>query len=189
MEKYILGVSGEPGSFSEEAGLQYADKADLTVALSYLVDMEGVLAAIDQGKIDLGIFPVVNSIGGLVSMAFEAMGKYLFVYLDQLQINVNQCLMARAGLQLSEIRSVVSHPQGFAQSEVFLKKNLATVTRILWQDTAKAARELASGVLPPDCAVIASAKAAKMYQLEILAENIQGLSPNLTTFIIVKKAK
>ena len=56
-----------------------------------------------------------------------------------------------------------------------------------WIDTAQAAKDLASGVLPPDTAVIAPAKSAQLYGLDIIAKGIQDVHPNLTTFIIVKK--
>ena len=73
-----LGLSGAPGSFSEEAALLYAEREGLKSDLKYLIDMEGVLAALTRGEIDKGIFPVVNNQGGLVKQAFQAMGKYLF---------------------------------------------------------------------------------------------------------------
>lgn len=186
-KKLILGVSGEVGSFSEEAGVLYSQQAGITPALEFLVDMEGVLAAVNAGRVDLGIFPVVNSRGGLVTMAFEAMGKYLFTWLGQLVLDVKQCLMVRPGVQLPQVKKLVSHPQGFAQCELYLQKHLSKAEKIIWQDTAKAARDLANATLDPFSAVIASARAAEIYGLEILAENIQDIRPNLTTFIIVKK--
>ena len=74
----IIGVSGDIGSFSEEAAFQYAKQVEMNPLLVYARDMEGVLAAIEAGSVDLGIFPVVNLYGGLVKPAFKAMGNYLF---------------------------------------------------------------------------------------------------------------
>ncbi len=185
--KIILGVSGEVGSFSEEAGEQYSQQASLQTTLDFLVDMEGVLSAVSAGRVDLGIFPVMNCRGGLVKMAFEAMGKYLFNLEDNFTLNVQQCLLVRPKVSLKEIRKIASHPQGFAQCELFLEKELKSAERLLWQDTAKAARDLAEGKLSADTAVIASAKAAKIYGLDVLASNIQDIQPNLTTFIIVSR--
>ena len=182
-----LGVSGEPGSFSEEAGELYSRQAGIQSTLDFLVDMEGVLAAVAARRIDLGIFPVVNSRGGLVTMAFEAMGKYLFTWIDQLSLNINQCLLARPGVRLGDIKKIVSHPQGLAQCGLYLQKELPHAERISWQDTAKAARQLAAGEIDAGSAVIASKRAAQIYGLDVLAENIQDTQPNITTFIIVKR--
>lgn len=186
-QKLILGVSGEKGSFSEEAGELYSQQAGHNTTLDYLVDMEGVLSAVSAGRVDLGIFPVVNARGGLVKMAFDAMGKYLFFVEDQFVLNVQQCLLARPGIAFAQIEKIASHPQGFAQCEKFLEKELKSKERLMWQDTAKAARELAEGALDARTAVIASAKAASLYGLGVIAEGIQDIQPNLTTFIIVSR--
>jgi len=56
-----------------------------------------------------------------------------------------------------------------------------------WEDTAKAAKDLFEGRLVRDTAVIAPARSAQIYNLELLDKGIQDNHPNLTTFIIVKK--
>jgi prephenate dehydratase len=182
-----IGVSGEPGSFSEEAAELYIQRTGIQARFDFLVDMEGVLAAVSTGRVELGIFPVVNSSGGLVTMAFEAMGKYSFTWVGQLALNVNQCLLVCPETPLTDIKQVVSHPQGLAQCRDYLQKNLPSAKSIAWIDTAKAARDLAEGKLDKSSAVIASARAARIYGLELLAKNIQDSLANITTFIIVKK--
>jgi prephenate dehydratase len=182
-----LGVSGDAGSFSEEAGLLYAQKNNLQSSLIYLTDMEGVLAAIEAGKIDLGIFPVVNLRGGLVKMAFTAMGKHLFTLIDELWLDVHQCLLVQPKTQRHQIKKIVSHPQALAQCKSYLEKEFKNAELIAWQDTAKAAKDLAEGKLDQYSAVIAPANCARLYGLEILEKNIQDTQPNLTAFIIVKQ--
>jgi prephenate dehydratase len=183
----ILGVSGEAGSFSEEAGLLYAKNINIDPTLIYLIDMEGVLTALEQGKIDRGIFPVVNLRGGLVKMAFDAMGNHLFKVIDELWLNIHQCLLGKPGISINQIKSIASHPQAIAQCRAYIQKNFNKAELIEWQDTAKAARELALDRFPPKSAVIAPESAARLYGLEVLAKNIQDENPNLTAFIIVKK--
>lgn len=181
-----LGVSGEPGSFSEEAGLLYSQQKPEKFQLKYLLDMEGVLSALETKQIDLGIFPVVNSIGGLVTMAFEAMGRHHFIWLDQLNLPINQFLLAKPSIDAKSIRQIVSHPQGLAQCQKFLSQNFPHAQQIPWSDTAKAAKDLAENQLDKFTAVIAPYRSAQIYQLNVLAENIQDFSPNITTFIVVK---
>lgn len=185
--KIIIGVSGEAGSFSEEAAQLYSARNSLAATFKYLIDMEGVLSAVEMGSVNIGIFPVVNNIGGLVRMAFDAMGKHHFSVIDELWLNVNQCLLTLPGIQKDQIRQIFSHPQGLAQCRQYLKKHFEKVEQIPWQDTAKAAKELASAELPKDSAVIAPAMSAQLYGLSILDQNIQDSNPNLTAFVIVKK--
>lgn len=189
MNKNILklGVSGDPGSFSEEAGLLYAKKLNLQTILHYLLDMNGVLNALQNGMIDLGIFPVVNSKGGLVRMAFEAMGKYNFKLIEELPMHIQQCLLVKKGVVREQIINIISHSQALIQCKTYLQKHYNHATLTEWQDTAKAAKDLSQDLLPPFTAVIAPLQSAKLYGLETLDKNIQDVNPNITTFIIVER--
>lgn len=187
MKKIKLGVSGDAGSFSEEAGLLYAQRNGFQPQIKFCIDMEGVLAALDKKQIDLGIFPVVNSRGGLVQPAFKAMGKHLFNYIDELWLEVYQCLMIKPGVKKSQIKKIATHSQALAQCERYIRKEFPNAQLIEWEDTAKAAKDLSKGILKKDTAVIAPARSAQIYKLHLLAKGIQDNHPNLTTFIIVKK--
>ncbi|HAZ7574192.1 chorismate mutase [Legionella sp. PATHC032] len=186
-EAIRFGVSGDIGSFSEEAALLYAKEKDINVHLIHLLDMEGVLNAIENETIDLGILPVVNLLGGLVKPAFQAMGKYSFTPIDEIWHDINQCLLVKSNTQHHKITHIVSHPQGLAQCKKFLSNQFKDAKKIEWIDTAKAAKDLAEGILPPHAAVIASARCASLYGLKIRARNIEDSNQNKTAFILVKK--
>ncbi|OGV27733.1 MAG: chorismate mutase [Legionellales bacterium RIFCSPHIGHO2_12_FULL_37_14] len=181
-----LGVSGDKGSFSEASALAYMHKNQLNAQILYLMDMQGVLLALAEKSIDFGFFPVVNINGGLVKEAFLAMGQYSFTFVDDFWFDVEQCLLGFAGLKTHQIKKIVSHPQGLAQCKHYLAKHFPHIPTIAWQDTAKAAKDLAKGVLSKDSAVIAGDNAAKLYGLTVLAKAIQDKTPNLTAFILVK---
>ncbi len=182
-----LAVSGVAGSFSEEAGLLYAQRMDVTADMVFAIDMEGVLQAVDDGRAEMGIFPVVNSRGGLVKSAFEAMGKYTFQVHDELWFEVYQCVMGLPGSKIEGINRVVSHPQAIKQCERYIKKTFPDVKLVEWEDTAKAAKDLAGGKFDAQTAVIAPVRSAHLYKLELLEKGIQDNHPNLTTFIVVSK--
>lgn len=182
-----IGYSGIEGSFSEEAALEYAEKASLQSDPIPLLDMDGVLKALNAGEIDRGIFPVSNSTGGLVETAFEAMGKYTFKVIDQLPFEVHQCLLALPGTKIEDIKQVSSHPQALTQCKNYLATKFSDAKLVEWSDTASAARDLANGTLPADSTILAPAQSAKVYHLNLLEEKIQDNHPNITTFIIVEK--
>jgi len=180
-----LGVSGDKGSFSEEAAELYMMRENVHATLDYLIDMEGVLAAVETDVVDIGIFPVVNLLGGLVKPAFIAMGRHAFTPIDALWLEVHQCLLAWPGTTYEQITTIVSHPQGLAQCQRFLDHTFKGMERQAWIDTAKAVRDLAEGQLPRTTAVIAPARSASIYHMEILARDIQDKTPNLTAFMVV----
>lgn len=182
----IIGVSGDVGSFSEEAGLIYAAKAhDGKQEIRYLIDMDGVLSALNRGEIDVGVFPFVNYNSGIVWPAFSAMGKYSFMPIDDLQLNVEQCLLGLEETNLSDVTTLYSYTPAFEQCKGFI--NHHGFTTVDWGDTAKAARDLAAGILPKHSAVVGSIQAAKSYGLKVIKQGIQDLQPNITRFIVVKK--
>lgn len=183
--KKIIAVSGDAGSFSEEAGLLYVNREHIEAEFLYAIDMEGVLAAGEEGRCNLGIFPVVNSTAGLVRPAFEAMGRHRFTVQSEFKLDVRQCLLARKETPREAITRIVSHSQALAQCAAYCAREFPSVSLQEWEDTAKAARDLRAGVLKPTVAVIAPARCAELYGLAIIEAGIQDAQPNLTTFIIV----
>ena len=105
--------------------------------------------------------------------------------IDDLQLNVEQCLLAKSELDINEIKELYSYTPAFEQCKCFISHHGFKL--IDWGDTAKAARDLASGVLPANAGVVASAQAARSYGLVMLKQGIQDLQPNITRFIVVKK--
>ncbi len=182
-----IGVAGDEGSFSEDAGLLYAKRAGISVTFSYLIDMEGVLSAVEAGSVDLGIFPVANLRGGLVRPAFVAMGQHPFSVLDDLWMEVRQCLIVKPGTTTDMIQKIVSHPQALAQCRDYLARRFPSAELIEWIDTAAAVRDLAGCAVGGACAAIAPAHAAEIHGMQVLESGIQDMKPNLTAFIIVKQ--
>lgn len=186
--KKIIAVSGVQGSFSHEAAIQYLGKNDVQADIVYAVDMQGVLATLEAGRADIGIFPVFNSTAGVVTMAMEAMGKYKFEFLEWFWLDIEQCLMAKPGISPNEVVTVASHLQALLQCANYLKSNYPQAKIVEWEDTAKAAEDLHKGVLKETTAVIAPKRSAELYGLVILGEGIQDSQDNRTAFIVVKKA-
>jgi len=187
MNKKTIAVSGDAGSFSEEAGLLYAQRENVEPEIVFAIDMEGVLREVDAGNAELGVFPVVNSRGGLVQPAFHAMGKYTFDYIDELWFEVQQCLMVLPGLKREDITQVTSQLQAISQCERYLRREFSDTPLVEWQDTAKSAKDLSEGTLSKTSAVIGSQRAAHIYGLDVMEKGIHDNHPNLTTFIVVKK--
>ncbi len=186
-----IGVMGAKGSFSEEAGRVYAKKhAKLRrFDIDYLVTAEKVLSELEEGAIDIGIFPIENSNGGIVLEAVHAMAKHNFHIAKMFEIDVHHNLLVKNGTKADSIRNIVSHDQAIKQCRMYLKRIWPKVKIGVYMDTAKAAEDLAKGKLPKTTAVIASRNAAEVYKLKILDESIQDLKFNYTVFIAATRAK
>lgn len=180
----IVGISGAKGSFSEEAALYFLHKfGDRQGDLQYLVSVENVLSALEKKEITLGIFPIENSNGGIVIEAVYAMAKHMFSIERLFEIDVHHNLLVYPGTNPDEITAIASHDQALKQCRMYLKRKWPTVEVQAYPDTAKAAEDLGSGVLPKTTAVIAPRTCAELYKLDLLEESIQDLKFNYTTFI------
>ncbi len=181
---HSIGVSGAEGSFSEEAAQRYIQLAKLPESeLQYLVSVEEVLKALENGSIELGIFPIENSNGGVVIEAVHAMASYTFKIERIFEIDVRHCLLALPGTKVSEISNITSHDQALKQCRMYIKRCFTDIELTEYPDTAQSARDLGKGVLPKTTAVIAPLRCAELYGLEVLEESIQDLKFNYTTFI------
>lgn len=186
-----IGISGGIGSFSEEAANYYCNKYKSIpdYEIKCLISVENVLSGLEKGEIDYGIFPIENANGGVVIESVYAMSKHLFNIEKMFEIDIRHCLIVKPEVKKEDIRMIASHDQGLKQCKMYLKRIWPNVGIKEWQDTADSVRALRDGELPPDTAVIASRKAAEIYDMNILEEGIQDLKFNFTTFLLVSKFK
>lgn len=180
-----IGVMGIRGSFSEEAAVEYARDNGLgDVEIVELVSTAKVLRAVEHGQVDLGVFALENSNGGVVYESVYAMAVHRFKVEDLFEIDVNHTLLAHPDLPGRDaIDRIASHQQALRQCRMWLRHNFPTTLSTEEPDTAEAARMLGSGELPPTTAVIASERCAELYGLRVLERRIQDLKFNFTTFV------
>lgn len=185
-----IGVMGAKGSFSEQAGETYISQNNIEGGeLMPLVSAEAVLDALETGAIDKGIFPIENSNGGIVIEAVHAMAKHRFAIERMFELDIHHMLLVKPGMTASHITTITSHDQAIKQCRMYLKRTWPDADINVYVDTAKAAEDLAAGILPDTTAVIAPRRAANMYGLDILEESIQDLKFNFTTFVVAVKGE
>ena len=187
MNTIKIGVSGNKGSFSEEAANYYCQKNNVSdYELVYLISVENVLNAIKNKEIDKGVFPIENSNGGIVYEAVYAMSKSIFNIENMFEIDIKMNLMVKPGTNPGDIKKITSHQQALKQCRMYLKRKWGDIELEEYKDTAESAKDLGEGKLTPDTAVIANRTCADLYNLELLEEGIQDLKFNFTTFIVAK---
>ena len=104
-ETIKIGVSGNKGSFSEEAANYYCQKNNIkNYKFEYLINVDSVLRAIKNKRIDRGVFPIENSNGGIVYEAVYAMSKYVFNIEKLFEIDVRHNLLVRKGVNVGNIK-------------------------------------------------------------------------------------
>lgn len=186
-EKSGIGVAfqGERGAFGDEAtriyfGQREAQGAKRTVNPIPCRSFADVFRAVASGEVDYGLVPVENSQAGSINDTYDLLRQHDLFVIGEFSHEVNQCLLCLKGQKLEDIKRVISHPQALAQSDVFLRE--LGVEIVATYDTAGSAKMVREEQLQ-GVAAIAAAGAAEVYDLEILARDIQTIKGNYTRFI------
>lgn len=180
--KMKVGFYGVTGSFSEEAMIKHFGKRDDAKAYD---EFEDVFLAVKNGEIDYGVVPIENSSTGAISQVYDLLYKYGFYIVGEECIRINQHLIGIKGTELDNVKEVYSHPQGFEQSTDFLK-GYSEWKKIPFHSTADSVK-LVSDLKDMSKVAIASKRAANIYDLSIIKENINNQSENSTRFIVISK--
>ena len=177
-----VAYQGVPGSYSEEAMRCYF-KCEIDAA--NCKSFEQVADRVTSGEADYGILPIENSSTGAVVATVDLLAKYDLYITGEYVLPVRHNLVAKKGAELSGIKEVYSHEQGFLQCADFLKK-YPDWEQIEYMNTAVSAKMVAESD-GFEKAAIAGKRAAEIYGLDILAEGINGESQNSTRFVIFSK--
>lgn len=180
-----LGYLGPKGTFSQEAAMLYAEKNTELCEYKMFLNITDVIAAVEEGVVDEGIVPIENSIEGTVTSTVDTLifDADLFIRCE-LVLKVNQNLMANKGTKISEIKRIFSHPQGLAQCRKYIR-SIGILETSSVSSTAEAAYIVSKSSEP--IGAIAPKRAAEVYGLDILGENIQDDGTNETRFIVISK--
>lgn len=176
----VVGYQGLPGSYSEEALKGYFGENINTYNVS---TFEEVFEALNEKKIDYGVLPIENSSTGGIKEVYDLLRKYGFYIVGERCIKVNHNLVAIKGTKLEDVKEVYSHSQAFEQSSDFLKEH-PEWKLIPYKNTAISANFVKENGKRTK-ASIASKRAAKLYDLDIIKENINHNVHNYTRFIII----
>lgn len=178
-----IGFLGPRGTFTEQALLTQPDYA--TAELVPYPTMADVLRATETGEVELGFVAIENSIEGTVNVTSDTLAFDVDVMIQrEVVIPIQQHLMSVPGSVLSGIEEVVSIPHATAQARQFLFQELPTVRTTAANSTAEAARLVAEAG-NPKVAAIGNELAASIYDLEILARDIEDHPENETRFVAV----
>ncbi len=177
-----IAYQGEPGAFSEAASRQVGPSAELLPCKSF----EDVFVAVDGGKVDYGVLPIENSIGGSIHRNFDLLLEHQLPIVGEVEVPVVHHLLALPGRTLAQVRRIYSHPQALAQCDHFLR-TLADVEITATYDTAGSAKMIADQHLE-DAAAIASARAGELFGLQPIRSGIQDYDNNTTRFLVVGRA-
>ncbi len=178
---------GAPGAYSNAAAevfaSNYATDSQLHSCGTFVDVFNHSLAA----PSNFGVLPLENSTIGAIGVNYDLLRTFKVKIIDEVFLPVRHCLLGPRGTTLQGIRRVYSHPAALQQCRTLFETHLH-MEPVDFNDTAGAA-ELVRNSNDRSVAAIARAEAASIYNLEIVAADIQDYPDNETRFVLVTAAE
>lgn len=176
----VLHVSylGPEGTFSHRAAAELFGRQAALEPQSSIAD---VFAAVERGRVHLGVVPIENTTEGIVTATYDLLPEFGGTLCGEFLMPVSYDLLSISG-ELADVRRVVSHPQPLAQCRGWLDRNLPGVERVEAASTTAAAliAEKDAGI-----AAIAGSVAAENRGLQAVESEIEDRRDNTTRFVLI----
>ena len=170
---------GTFGAYSHIAALEVEPNAKIIPCKTF---DECFLKASLEGDSKI-VIPESNRITGNIGIEYLIFKYRLNIYAEHFQ-KIEHSLLGQPGSSISDIKDVFSHAQALSQCSNFIKKN--NLVEHVRADTAGSAEVISQNKIKSEAA-IASSLSAKIYNLKIIAPDIENESGNTTRFLIMGK--
>ncbi len=182
MDRQIhVAIQGEKGSFHEVAAIDFFRNENILLVPCSTFDE--TVSSVLQGRAEYAVMAIENARAGSLLYNYNLIRESRLKILGEIRLRIRQNLMALPGTTIESLREIRSHPIALAQCMEFLN-TLKGVTLIETDDTAGSARIISEQELAAT-GTIASATAAEIYGLEILAGGIETYKKNYTKFHVI----
>ncbi|MGL5114760.1 MAG: prephenate dehydratase [Beijerinckiaceae bacterium] len=176
----LISFQGEPGANSHIACAEAFPAMEPLPSATF----EDAFAAVQEGKAKLAMIPIENSIAGRVADIHHLLPTSGLHIIGEHFLPIHFQLMALPGVALGDIKDVYSHVHAIGQCRKIVRK--LGIRAHVAGDTAGSARQVAEWG-DRTKASLAPRMAAKIYGLNILAENVEDEARNMTRFVILSK--
>ncbi|GAA3938406.1 prephenate dehydratase [Hymenobacter algoricola] len=176
-----VAIQGFAGSFHDVAARHYFGPATATAPCATFGE---VVRRVADGTAGHGLMAIENSIAGSILPNYTLLRNAGLRVAGEVYLHIRQHLLVLPGQPLAAIREVHSHPMALLQCADFLGQHPWRLVET--EDTALSARRIREGQLT-GVAAVAGARAAELYDLEILTPDIHAEPKNYTRFLVLAR--
>jgi chorismate mutase/prephenate dehydratase len=171
-----VGYLGPEGTFTHEAARRrFGACAEYVPCTTF----EDVFRETERKSVDYGVVGIENSTAGSVVSTLDALMESRVQVCAEIELPISQHLLSHG--DLSQIKTVHSHPQGLAQCRRWLSENLPHAELVEESSTAHAVRV----AVEPTIAAIGPEIAGEIYGVPSIAADIADVRTNITRFLVV----
>ena len=174
-----IAYQGIEGSYSESCAKEIYPDCKTIPCKTF----DEVFTKANQDEEVRAIIPESNKTTGNIGLEYLIFKYRLNIYEEKFY-PIHHHLLGLPGTKIQDIKNVYSHAQGLTQCSNFIKKN--NFVENVRADTAGSAKYISENKIKNEAA-IASKQSAKIYNLDILASNIEDEKGNVTRFLLMGK--
>jgi prephenate dehydratase len=179
-----VSIQGYEGSFHQAAARNFfGDGVEVIPCATF---REVVKIAANPKESAGGVMAIENSIAGSILPNYNLLQKSGLTVVGEVYLQIRQHLMVNRGVTLNDIREVHSHHMAIQQCLEYLDKHNWKLVET--EDTALSAKQVHQHK-SKHIAAIASRLAADLFDLDVIAPNIQTMKNNYTRFLILQPQK
>lgn len=175
---------GEHGAYTEQAMEEVFGKNITAINKDTFRE---VMETVANEEAKFGVLPIENTSTGGITDIYDLLLEYDVTIVAEHVVKVEQALMGIIGTKLEDIKTIYSHPQGLMQCSKFFEEHPG-ISAKTYSSTSAAAKKVAEDGSKTQAA-IASKRAAKLFGLEVIKEQLNYESSNYTRFIIISNQK
>jgi prephenate dehydratase len=173
-----IAFQGANGAYSDMAARELYADAETVPCTSF----DDAFDAVKGGMADLAVIPIDNTLAGRVADVHHLLPTSGLSIIGEHFLPIHHCLLGVKGSTLEDLKDVHSHIHAIPQCRKFIRDN--SLNPVIHADTAGAAAEIATRGDKTQGA-IASSLAAEIYDLDILARDIEDHHHNKTRFVVL----
>ena len=174
-----IAYQGIEGSYSESCAKEIYPDCETISCKTF----DDVFKRANDDENIKAIIPESNKTTGNIGVEYLIFKYRLNIYEEKFY-PIQHNLLSLPGTKLKDIKNVYSHAQGLSQCSKFIKQN--NLIEQVRADTAGSAKYISQNS-DKFGAAIASRQSAEIYNLDILASNIEDEKGNVTRFLLMGK--
>ena len=177
-----VAIQGIKGSFHHIVAENYFGRSiELDECMTFSEMPDKVL----KGDVEYAVMAIENSIAGAILPNYALIDESNLKIVGEYYLSIHQNLMVLPGQDINDIKKVMSHPMALLQCRQFFRR-YPHIKLIEDKDTADVAKRIEKEQLK-GVGAIASKRASEIYNLDMIAPEIQTIKNNATRFVIVQK--
>ncbi|MBW5814556.1 bifunctional chorismate mutase/prephenate dehydratase [Yersinia kristensenii] len=176
---------GPKGSYSHLAARQYAARHFEQLIECGCQKFQDIFTQVETGQADYAVLPIENTSSGSINDVYDLLQHTSLSIVGEITNPIDHCVLIASETDLSQIKTVYSHPQPFQQCSQFI--NRFPHWKIEYCESTAAAMEKVAQLNSPHAAALGSEAGGALYNLQVLEHNLANQQQNITRFIILAR--